>query len=86
MYYQKKGASCLANTVTIDDRTVLSKTITGMEKYTEYDIQVSPFTYAGEGPKTSVVTERTSEDGQTCAVNVGMETRTYTMLRLRIPQ
>ena len=86
MYYQKNGASCLANTVTIDNGTVLSKTITGMEKYTEYDIQVSAFTYAGEGPKSSVVTERTSEDGKTCAVNVGMETRTYTMLRLRIPQ
>ena len=57
-----------------------------MEKYTGYDIQVSAFTYAGEGPKSSVVTERTSEDGKTCAVNVGMETRTYTMLRLRIPQ
>ena len=56
-----------------------------MEKNTEYDIQVSAFTYAGEGPKSSVVTERTSEDGKTCLVNVGMETRTCTMLRLRIP-
>ena len=58
----------------------------GMEKYTEYDIQVSAFTYAGEGPKSSVVTERTSEDGKTCEVNVGMETRTNTMLRLGISQ
>ena len=86
MYYQKKGASCPANTVPVDDGTVLSKTITGMEKYIEYDIQVSAFTYAGEGPKSSVVTERTSEDGKTFAVNVGMETLTCKMLRLRIPQ
>ena len=86
LYYRKKGAPGQANNVTVDDGTVLSKTITGMDKYTEYDIQVSAFTYAGEGPKSSVVTERTSEDGKTCAVNVGIETRTYTMLRLRIPQ
>ena len=85
LYYRKKGASGQANTVSIDDGSFLSKTITGMKKYTEYDIQVSAFTYAGEGPKSSVVTERTSEDGKTCLVNVGMETRTCTMLRLRIP-
>ena len=61
-------------------------TITGMEKYTEYDIQVSAFTDAVEGPKSSVVTERTSEDGKTSLVNVGMETCKCTMLRLRIPR
>ena len=79
LYYQKTGASDQANTVTVDGGTVLSKTITGMEKYTEYDIQVSAFTYAGEGPKSSVVTKRTSEDGKTCLVNVIMETPTCTM-------
>ena len=77
VYYQKTGASGQANTVTVDGETVLSKTITGMEKYTEYDIQVSAFTYAGKGPKSSVVTERTSEDGKTCLVNERMETPTY---------
>ena len=79
LYYQKKGASGQANTVTVHDGTVLSKTITGMEKYTEYDIQVSAFTYAGEGPKSSAVTERTSQDGKTCLVNVRIETPTCTM-------
>ena len=50
-----------------------------MEKYTKYDIQVSAFTYAGEGPKSSAVTERTSQDGKTCQVNVRIETPTCTM-------
>ena len=80
VYYQKTGASGQANTVTVDGETVLlNETINGMEKYTEYDIQVSAFTYAGGGPKSSVVTERTSEDGKTCLVNVRMETLTCTM-------
>ena len=79
LYYQKTGTSDQAKTVTLDSGTVLSKTITGMEKYTEYDIQVSVFTYAGEGPKSYVVTKRTSEDGKTCLVNVIMETPTCTM-------
>ena len=73
MYYQKTGASGQANTVTVDGGTVLSKTITGMEKYTEYDIQVSAFTYAGEGPKSLNVSEITSQDGKTCLVNVRMK-------------
>ena len=79
LYYRINGTSDQANTVTVHDGTVLSKTITGMEKYTKYDIQVSAFTYAGEGPKSSAVTERTSQDGKTGLVNVRMETPTCTM-------
>ena len=70
--------SVQANLATVHDGTVLSSTITGFGKFTGYEFQVSAFTYAGEGPGSSVVTERTSEDGQTCTVNVRMKTRTRT--------
>jgi len=76
LYYRKKGASGQANTATVHDGTVLSTTITGLGKFTEYEFKVSAFTYVGDGPISSVVTERTSEDGKTCTVNVRMKTRT----------
>ena len=78
LYYRKNGTSGQANTATVHDGTVLSTTITGLGKFTGYEFQVSAFTYAGEGPRSSVVTERTSEDGKTCTVNVRMKTRTRT--------
>ena len=78
LYYRKNGTSGQANTATVHDGTVLSTTITGLGKFTGYEFQVSAFTYAGEGPRSSVVTERTSEDGKTCTVNVRMKTRTCT--------
>ena len=93
LYYRKNGTSGQANTATVHDGTVLSTTITGLGKFTGYEFQVSAFTYVGEGPRSSVVTERTSEDGKTCTVNVRMKTRTRTWtilsaklicLRLRI--
>lgn len=73
LYYRKKGASGQANNATVPDGTVISTTITGLGKFTEYDFQMSAFTYAGDGPISSVVTERTSEDGKTCTVNVILE-------------
>ena len=73
LYYRNKGASGQANTATVPDGTVISTTITGLGKFTEYDFQMSAFTYAGDGPISSVVTERTSEDGKTCTVNVTLE-------------
>ena len=78
LYYRINGTSGQANTATVQDGTVLSTTITGLGKFTGYEFQVSAFTYAGEGPRSSVVTERTSEDGKTCTVNVRMKTRTCT--------
>ena len=78
LYYRINGTSGQANTATVQDGTVLSTTITGLAKFTGYEFQVSAFTYAGEGPRSSVVTERTSEDGKTCTVNVIMKTRTCT--------
>ena len=35
----------------------------GLSIYTEYEFQVLAFTSKGDGPKSSVVVERTKEDG-----------------------
>ena len=50
-------------TLTISGESTLSKNVTGLDKYTEYEFQVLAFTSDGDGPKSSVEVERTMEDG-----------------------
>ena len=48
----------------VSDRAELIKVVTGLKKNTEYEFQVLAFTSVGDGPKSSVVVERTNEDGK----------------------
>ena len=64
MYYKKKGSLGLAAMVTIKNETIRVEDVFGLEKYTEYEFQVLAFTSAGDGPKSSVLVERTNEDGK----------------------
>ena len=43
---------------------VRSKPVTGLAKFTEYELQVLAFTSVGDGPKSSIRVERTKEDGK----------------------
>ena len=42
----------------------------GLSIYTEYEFQVLAFTSKGDGPKSSVVVERTKEDGKNLQTGV----------------
>jgi len=42
----------------------LSRDITGLRKYSEYEFQVLAFSSVGNGPKSSVQEVRTNEDGK----------------------
>ena len=64
MYYKKKGSLGLAAMITINNETIRVEDVFGLEKYTEYEFQVLAFTSAGDGPKSSVLVERTNEDGK----------------------
>ena len=48
----------------VSDRAELIKVATRLKKNTEYEFQVLAFTSVGDGPKSSVVVERTNEDGK----------------------
>ena len=43
----------------------LTRVVSGLKKYTEYEFQVLAFSSKGDGPKSSVVVKRTKEDGKT---------------------
>jgi len=64
LFYQKKGSVGLRSQLTINSGSTLTKVVTGLDKYTEYDFEVLAFTSVGDGPKTSVKSETTEEDGK----------------------
>ena len=64
MFYKEKGSPGLPTTLNISNGTILTKDVTGLDKYTEYEFQVLAFTSAGDGPNSSVKVEKTKEDGK----------------------
>ena len=64
LFYKKKGSSQPSTKKTINNGSTRTKVVTGLDKYTEYDFQVLAFTAVGDGPNSSVKTERTKEDGK----------------------
>ena len=39
--------------------------VISLDKFTEYEFEILAFTAVGDGPKSSILTERTKEDGKT---------------------
>ena len=49
----------------------MSRNVTGLKKYTEYEFQVLARTSAGDGQKSAVEVKRTFEDGKkTCMIAI----------------
>ena len=64
LYYKKKDFVGSFTMLPINDRAILTKDVTGLEKYTEYEFKVLAFTSIGDGPNSSVKVEITKEDGK----------------------
>ena len=64
LYYKKKGSSGSSTQIAINSGSTLTKVVTGLDEYTEYEFKVLAFTSVGDGPKSSVESERTIEDGK----------------------
>ena len=64
LYYKKKGSAGQATPLTINNGTVLSKDVTGLDNYTEYEFEVLAFTSVGDGPRSSPLLVRTMKDGK----------------------
>ena len=63
LFYKKKGSGGSATTLTISSGSIKSRTVTGLDRYTEYEFQILAFTSDGDGPKSPVEVERTKEAG-----------------------
>ena len=64
MFYKKKDSAGSSTTLSINSGATLTKDVTGLDKYTEYEFEVLAFTSVGDGPRSSVEVERTKEDGK----------------------
>ena len=64
LFYKKKTASGSLAMLRIDNGAIHDKTVTGLDKNTEYEFQVLAFTSTGDGPKSSPVVVRTMKDGK----------------------
>ena len=63
LFYKKKGCGGSATTLSISSGSILSRNVTGLDKFAEYEFQVLAFTSDGDGPKSPVEVERTKEAG-----------------------
>ena len=64
LYYKKKGSSGAGSPKLINSQATRSQEVTGLDKYTEYEFQILAFTSVGDGPKSTVVFEKTKEAGK----------------------
>ena len=64
LLYKKKGYAGLTSTLIINNGTIRTQDVTGLDKYTEYEFQVLAFTNVGSRLNSSVKFERTLEDGE----------------------
>ena len=68
MFYQEKGSAGPGLMQYITDESTRIEVVTGLYKYTEYEFEILAFTSVGDGLKSSILTERTKEDGKTCRI------------------
>ena len=64
LYFKGKESNDSTTILTIESASILTKTITGLDKFSEYELQVLAFTSFGDGPKSSVKVVKTKEDGK----------------------
>ena len=66
LFYKKKDSEGSATLVAINSGGTLTKNVTGLDKYTEYEFEVLASTSVGVGPKSSTKVKRTLQDGKIC--------------------
>ena len=66
LFYKKKDSEGSATLVAINSGGTLTKNVTGLDKYTDYEFEVLASTSVGDGPKSSTKVKRTLQDGKIC--------------------
>ena len=63
LFYKKKGFGGSETNLTVNSGLMLNRSVTGLDKFTEYEFQVLAYTSDGDGPMSPVEVKRTKEDG-----------------------
>lgn len=67
LFYKQNGFIDSSTTFLLENPSIQSKTVAGLDESTEYEFQVLAYTSVGDGPKGPVVVARTKgrkEDGK----------------------
>ena len=64
LLYKKKDSAGPATMVAFNSGAILSRDVTGLGKYTEYEFQVVAFTSVGVAPKSYTKVKRILQDGK----------------------
>ena len=72
LFINRKGSGDKPDVQLIDvsNALVYTKTVTGLQESTEYELQVLAFTSAGDGPQSSVQFVKTKEHGKSYINNL----------------
>ena len=64
LFYKKKHSAGSQVMVLVNSGSILTRIVSGLDEYTEYEFQILAYTSVGDGPKSTVKSERTEEDGK----------------------
>ena len=64
LFFKEKGSAGSPTVLTINSNATRTRDVSGLDKYTEYEFQVLAVSSNGDGTKSSVLVERTNEDGK----------------------
>ena len=65
--------------IDVSQNSVYTKTVTGLQESTEYELQVLAYTSAGDGPQSSVQFVKTKKLGKSYIIVRNIDTRHYNL-------
>ena len=66
LFYAEKDSVGTSTELNIQSHGSVKRAITGLKKYTVYEFQLLAHTSLGDGPNSSVIVEKTMQDGKIC--------------------
>ena len=70
LFYKKKSSSGSQTTVVVKSASTLTKVVTRLDEYTEYEFQLLAYTSKGDGPKSSPKSATTKEAGENSEITI----------------
>ena len=70
LFYKKKGSSGSPAQLNISSGSTLTKVVTGLDEYTEFEFQVLAYTSIGDGPKSNPKYAKTKQAGEKSEVTI----------------
>ncbi|XP_068728395.1 uncharacterized protein [Montipora capricornis] len=81
LFFRRKGSDDQQVVLVISNASIHMQTVTGLNKFTEYEFQVSAFNSVGDGPKSSVQYVKTKNDASAATLVPSLASKTIEQLQ-----